>query len=428
MGLRKVSVVGLGYVGLPVAVAFGKRHNVVGFDINALRIDQLIKWIDITGEVETGDLKEAQIEFTSDPDSLKKANFHIVCVPTPVDEFNEPNFGPLVSASKIVGTQLKSGDIVVYESTVYPGATEEKCVPVLEQCSGLKFGQNFTVGYSPERINPGDKQHKFTTIRKVVSGSDAETVNIIKEVYSSVVEAGIFCAKSIKVAEAAKVIENTQRDINIALMNELSLIFNRLGIDTQDVLDAAETKWNFLPFKPGLVGGHCIGVDPYYLTHKAKAVGYNPEVILSGRRINDSMGEYIAQNMLKILVKNKMLRSDLKIAVLGMTFKENVPDLRNSKVYDIVKSLQELGIDMVVTDPYADKAEMMDIYGLVNTDIGTISNADVVILAVAHRSFVDQSWNLINRLIKPSQCCLVMDIKSVLDRDQKPENVLLWRL
>jgi UDP-N-acetyl-D-galactosamine dehydrogenase len=426
--LRKVSVVGLGYVGLPVAVAFGKKHSVVGFDINALRIDQLNKGIDVTGEVEADDLKKTRIELTSDPKSLKKADFHIVCVPTPVDSFNKPDFGPLISASKTVGGQLKKGDIVVYESTVYPGATEEECVPVLEQCSGLQFGQDFAVGYSPERINPGDRQHKFTTIRKVVSGSDAGTTSIIKEVYSSVVEAGVFCAKSIKVAEAAKVIENTQRDINIALMNELSLIFSRLGIDTQDVLDAAETKWNFLPFKPGLVGGHCIGVDPYYLTHKAKAVGYNPEVILSGRRINDSMGEYIAQSMLKTLVKNKMLRNDLKIAVLGMTFKENVPDLRNSKVYDIVKSLQELGLDVVVTDPYADKTEMMDIYGLTNADINTISDVDVVIFAVAHQSFTDQGWKLINRLVKPSQRCLVMDIKSVLDRDQRPENVLLWRL
>jgi UDP-N-acetyl-D-galactosamine dehydrogenase len=426
--LRKISVIGLGYVGLPVAVAFGARQKVVGFDINKSRVKLLSEGVDVTGEVDEYNLRKARINFTSDPNGLRDADFHIVCVPTPVNASNEPDLFPLISASQTVGSQLKKGDVVVYESTVYPGATEEECVPVLEQHSGLKLGRDFTVGYSPERINPGDENHKFTSIRKVVSGSDEKTLNIVKEVYASVIKAGVFCAKSIKVAEAAKVIENTQRDINIALMNELSLIFSRLGIDSRDVLDASETKWNFLPFKPGLVGGHCIGVDPYYLTHKARLVGYTPEVILSGRRINDSMGEYIAQSMLKVLVKNKMQRNDLRIVILGMTFKENVPDLRNSKVYDIVKSLDSMGLSAVIADPYADKTEMKNIYGLDNTDINEINMADVVIFAVAHSSFVDQGWNLIGRLIKPSRPCLVMDIKSVLDRERKPKNVILWRL
>ncbi len=426
--MRSVSVIGLGYVGLPVAVAFGLSRKVIGFDVNEARIKSLINGIDATGEVEQADLIKSNVSYTSDISDLKHADFHIICVPTPVDSSNEPDLTPLFLASETVGKALKKGDIVVYESTVYPGATEEECVPILEKTSGLKFGEDFSVGYSPERINPGDKKHKFSTIKKVVSGSDLETANIVEREYASVVTAGVFRASCIKVAEAAKVIENTQRDINIALMNELSLIFDRLGIDTNDVLEAAGTKWNFLKFTPGLVGGHCIGVDPYYLTHKAKRLGYNPEVILSGRRINDGMGLYIAQNMLKILVKNKLLKNDLKIAVLGMTFKEDVPDLRNSKVYDIVQNLLNFGLNVVVSDPYADNDEMKQYYGIENTPIASISDVDAVILAVSHAEFVKQGWDLVEKLINKNQKCLVMDIKSVLERSNCPDNVILWRL
>ena len=356
---RNIAVVGLGYVGLPVAVAFGQKHQVIGFDINTKRISELKSGIDSTDEVDLTELKAAKIQFTDQVTELSGADFFIVAVPTPVDTANKPDLSPLISASKSVAQILKHGDIVVYESTVYPGATEEDCVPVLEGISGLKCGVDFTVGYSPERINPGDKEHTFTKIKKVVSGYDAPTLEIVASVYGSVVTAGVHRASSIKVAEAAKVIENTQRDLNIALMNELAVIFKRLNIDTQEVLDAAGSKWNFLPFRPGLVGGHCIGVDPYYLTHKAEQVGYIPQVILAGRRINDSMASFVAKSTIKLMVQQGIDISKSRIAVLGLTFKENCPDIRNSKVIDLIREIQEYGVEVVAVDPHADAIEVM---------------------------------------------------------------------
>ena len=343
---RKIAVVGLGYVGLPVAVAFGRKESVIGFDINKQRIAALQKGHDATGEVTSQELAETKILYTDSIDELRQADFFIVAVPTPVDEARIPDLTPMIKASITVGKALKKGDIVVFESTVYPGATEEDCVPHLERESGLKCGVDFTVGYSPERINPGDKEHTFTKIKKVVSGQDAKTLDIVAAVYESVVTAGVHRASSIKVAEAAKVIENTQRDLNIALMNELAVIFHRMGIDTVDVLEAAGTKWNFLPFRPGLVGGHCIGVDPYYLTHKAQKLGYNAEVILAGRRINDDMGKFVAQEAVKQILQAGLAIKGARVAVLGLTFKEDCPDLRNSKVIDIITELRSFGIDV----------------------------------------------------------------------------------
>ena len=349
---RIISVIGLGYVGLPVAVAFGKVRRTIGFDINPLRISELQAGFDRTGEVTGTDLQNSDIAFTDKVAELAGADFHIVAVPTPVDEAHQPDLTLMYKASETVGRALKKGDIVVYESTVYPGVTEDECVPVLERVSGLQCGRDFTVGYSPERINPGDKEHTFTKIKKVVSGQDAATLEIVARVYESVVTAGVHRATSIKVAEAAKVIENTQRDLNIALMNELALIFDRMGIDTNEVLEAAGTKWNFLPFRPGLVGGHCIGVDPYYLTHKAEKIGYIPQVILAGRRINDGMGKFIAQRTVKEMIHAGHNVLGNRVTVLGLTFKENCPDLRNSKVIDIIRELQDYGIDVQVCDPW----------------------------------------------------------------------------
>jgi len=365
---RKISVVGLGYVGLPVAVEFGKAERVIGFDINPRRIAELQRGLDHTNEVAPADLKKADVLYTCDPADLKAADFHIVAVPTPVDEAKRPDLTPVIKASETVGRQLKKGDIVVYESTVYPGATEEDCVPVLERESGLKCGADFFVGYSPERINPGDKQHTFKTITKVVSGQTPEILEIVAEVYASVVTAGVHKAASIKVAEAAKVIENTQRDLNIALMNELALIFHKMGIDTRDVLAAAGTKWNFLPFEPGLVGGHCIGVDPYYLTHKAAIMGYMPQVILSGRRINDGMGEYIAAETVKAMIHDGKSVKGCVVTVLGLTFKENVPDLRNTRVIDIVHALRDYAVEVQVHDPMVDPDEAHEEYASSNAN------------------------------------------------------------
>lgn len=387
MAKRIVSVVGLGYVGLPVAVAFGKKSRTIAFDINERRLAELASGNDKTGEVNNLDLKSADLLYTNKIEDLRKADFHIVAVPTPVDSANQPDMSLVVKASATVGKALKRGDIVVYESTVYPGATEEDCVPVLEKESGLKCGVDFKVGYSPERINPGDKEHTFTKITKVVSGQDNECLEIVAEVYGSVLEAGVHKAATIKVAEAAKVIENTQRDINIALMNELALIFDRMGISTNDVLEAAGTKWNFLRFKPGLVGGHCIGVDPYYLTHKAEKVGYIPQVILSGRRINDSMGKFIAQKTVKEMIRSGHNVSGARITVLGITFKEDCPDLRNSKVADIINELKDYGLEVQVSDPLADKEEAAHEYGVSLTSFKDLKPADAVIAAVAHRDF-----------------------------------------
>lgn len=384
---RRISVVGLGYVGLPVAVAFGKQNQVVAFDINQKRIDELNNHLDVTREIFSEELKTTNLLFTSNPADLKKADFHIVAVPTPIDEANQPDLRPILSASKTVGAQLKKGDIVVYESTVYPGATEEDCVPVLEKYSGLKCGEDFFVGYSPERINPGDKEHTFTKITKIVSGQTLEVLDIVAEVYSSVVTAGVYKASSIKVAEAAKVIENTQRDLNIALVNELAMIFNKLGIDTLSVLEAAGTKWNFLPFRPGLVGGHCIGVDPYYLTHRAIKAGYHPEVILAGRRTNDSMGKFIAEQTIKQIIKLGGNVCNAKIGILGLTFKENCPDIRNTKVIDIINELKEYTPNVLVHDPHADVEEAKKEYGIDLVSFDEMNNLTGLIIAVAHDEF-----------------------------------------
>lgn len=425
---RKIAVVGLGYVGLPVAVEFGKTAQVIGFDINQSRIEELKQGFDRTNEIESGALAETDIRFTADPSDLKDADFHIIAVPTPVNDAKQPDLSPILKASITVGQQLKKGDIVVYESTVYPGATEEDCIPVLERYSGLTWKRDFNVGYSPERINPGDKQHTFKTITKVVSGDTPETLAIVASVYESVITAGIHKAATIKVAEAAKVIENTQRDINIALMNELALIFNKMQIDTRDVLAAASSKWNFLPFEPGLVGGHCIGVDPYYLTYKASILGYSPQVILSGRSINDSMGNFIAAQTVKGLVKTGTNIKGSIVTILGFTFKENVPDIRNTRVIDIVKNLQEYQIDVQVFDPLADACEVREEYGveLVKTE-RDLKPASAVLFAVAHGYFLQRQWPYFSALLENGEGVL-LDIKGKLDRMQIPERIALWRL
>jgi len=424
---RKISVVGLGYVGLPVAVAFAHQGvETIAFDINERRVEELRNGRDSTGEVEPADLKASSLLLTCDETDLAKADFHIVTVPTPINEAKRPDLGPLIAASRTLGRRIKKGDIVVYESTVYPGATEEECVPVLEAESGLQCGTDFTVGYSPERINPGDKEHRFETIKKVVSGQDAETLKIVSEVYASVVTAGVHEAPTIKTAEAAKVIENTQRDLNIALMNELAVIFDRMKIDTSDVLAAAGAKWNFLPFLPGLVGGHCIGVDPYYLTHKAEAYGYHPQVILAGRRINDGMGGFVASETVKNLLKVGRGHHPV-VTVLGITFKENVPDFRNTKVVDIISELKNYGIDPQVHDPLADPELVHEEYGVALTEMSDLKKADAVILAVSHREYLKQGWALVSGLLKDEKG-VVTDVRNVLDRETVPEGISLWRL
>lgn len=427
LGDNVVSVVGLGYVGLPVAVAFGKVKRTVGFDINRDRIAELRRDYDRTNEVSDSDLKSADILFTSEISDLRTANFHIIAVPTPVDKANQPDLTLVLRASEIVGQALKRGDVVVYESTVYPGATEEECAPVLEKASNLKCGTDFKIGYSPERINPGDKEHSFVRITKVVAGQDEESLERISSVYGSVLTAGVHRAPNIKVAEAAKVIENTQRDINIALMNELSIIFDRLGIDTDSVLAAAGTKWNFLKFKPGLVGGHCIGVDPYYLTHKAETVGYIPQVILAGRRINDSMGRFIAQRTIKELIRAGHSMRECNVTVLGLTFKENCPDLRNSKVVDIIRELESYGISVQVSDPVADAAEAKHEYGVVLTPFNELQPASAVVLAVAHQVYREMLPADILRLVNGKP--VLIDVKSVFDPAlMKKNGISTWRL
>jgi UDP-N-acetyl-D-galactosamine dehydrogenase len=423
---RKIAIIGLGYVGLPVAAAFARAGNpVVGFDIDQTRIRELIAGQDRTREVESSDLKLASLTVTGEATGLSDSDFFIVTVPTPIDGARRPDLGAMFEASRLVGAALKRGDIVVYESTVYPGAVEEECVPILEQCSGLKAGTDFTVGYSPERINPGDKQHRFETIKKVVSAQDARTLDIVADVYGSVVTAGIHRAPSIKVAEAAKVIENTQRDLNIAFMNELSLIFQALGIDTGDVLAAARTKWNFLPFQPGLVGGHCIGVDPYYLTYRAEKAGYHPEVILAGRRINDGMGQRIARECVRGLLRRKGQGG--VVTILGLTFKEDVPDTRNSRVVDIIRELESFGLTVQVHDPMANAADAKHEYGVSLLELGDLQPADAVILAVAHDQYIGGGWPLIQRLLS-GESGLVLDVKMKLDRSSRPAGIELWRL
>ncbi len=424
---RKVSVIGLGYVGLPVAVAFGNSHHVIGFDLKTSRIEELRSGHDHTLEVEDRELKAADIHFTCEPEDLKKADFHIVAVPTPINHANQPDLSPMIGASRTIGKILKKGDIVVFESTVYPGATEEDCVPVLEAESGLKCGVDFKVGYSPERINPGDKERTFTKILKIVSGMDEETLEIVADVYASVVKAGVHKAPTIKVAEAAKVIENTQRDLNIALMNELSVIFERMGVDTLDVLEAAGTKWNFLPFKPGLVGGHCISVDPYYLTYKAEQVGYRPEVIQSGRRVNDNMGHFIAERCVKKMILKDTKIKGAKVAILGLTFKENCPDLRNSKVVDLFRAFQGFGIEPIVADAWAESKEAKDIYGIELSPLSDIKDCELVVVAVAHNEYKSLVASDYKAMLSDSGA--LFDIKGILPRDELAEiKTEVWRI
>lgn len=409
----QIAIIGLGYVGLPLAVEFGKHYATLGFDINKARIAELNSGEDHTLEVSAEELKEAsKLRYSCELDELRSANVFIVTVPTPIDEHRQPDLTPLIKASETLGKVIKKGDIVVYESTVYPGATEEDCIPVIERVSGLKYNVDFYAGYSPERINPGDKEHRVTTIKKVTSGSTPEVAAFVDSLYGSIITAGTYKASSIRVAEAAKVIENTQRDLNIALINELAVIFNKLGIDTEEVLLAAGTKWNFLPFRPGLVGGHCIGVDPYYLTHKAQAIGYNPEVILAGRRINDSMGRYVISQLVKAMIKRRIQVSGAKVLVMGLTFKENCPDIRNTKVVDILTELKEYGVAADVFDPWVDAAEAQHEYGITPIAQPEAGSYDAVILAVGHKQFRDMGAAGIRALGKEGS--ILYDLKYVL--------------
>ncbi|MEO8559627.1 MAG: nucleotide sugar dehydrogenase [Rhodospirillales bacterium] len=423
---RKISVTGLGYVGLPVAVAFARHGKVIGYDYDPHRIKALQSGYDGTGEIDPAELRQANLVLTADPEALRHADFHIVTVPTPIDNANTPDLTPLISAATALGKRLKRGDIAVFESTVYPGLTEEICVPAMEKESGLKFGTEFTVGYSPERINPGDREHRLETVLKVVAGSDARTLDIVAEVYGTVVKAGLHRAASIKVAEAAKVLENTQRDLNIALINEVALICHKIGIDTRDVLEAAGTKWNFLPFRPGLVGGHCIGVDPFYLTHKAMQLGYHPQVILAGRRVNDEMGRYVANETIRRLVRRGWHGKPV-VTILGATFKENVPDVRNTRCVDIVRELTDAQVEVQVIDPLADAEQMRSHYGIELTPLEKAKPADAVILVVAHQEFAAQGWRLITRLLR-DQSGVAIDVPAILPRDETPEKIELWRL
>ncbi|MFW5669007.1 MAG: nucleotide sugar dehydrogenase [Acetivibrio ethanolgignens] len=428
---EKLSVIGLGYVGMPIAVAFSRKVNVIGFDTNQKKVELYKSGIDPTLEVGDEAIAACTVDFTADETRLKEAKFHIVAVPTPVNSDHTPDLSPIESASRILGCNLTKGSVIVFESTVYPGVTEEICVPILEKESGLKCGEDFKIGYSPERINPGDKVHRLETITKIVSGMDEETLDCIAKVYELVVEAGVHRAESIKVAEAAKVIENSQRDINIAFMNELSIIFNKMGIDTKAVLEAAGTKWNFLKFAPGLVGGHCIGVDPYYLTYKAERLGYHSQIILSGRRINDDMGKYVAENLVKGLIKAEVPIKNARVAILGFTFKENCPDTRNTRVIDIVRELEEYGISPIITDPIAETIEAECEYGVKFLDMENIRDMDAVILAVAHEVFRDLSVDDIKKVFrkKNKKPKVLLDIKGLLDRKVYEEaGFLYWRL
>ena len=426
--MTTVAVVGLGYVGLPLAIEFGKHFDTIGFDVSKAKVARLQQHNDVTGEVERGDFDLAKkLKITDDPKQLGQADVIVVAVPTPIDSARLPDFTPLVSASEIVGANMKRGATVVYESTVYPGATEEVCIPVLEKHSGMKWKQDFNVGYSPERINPGDKQHRLPTIVKVVSGDNPETLEKLAKLYESVITAGVHRASSIKVAEAAKVIENTQRDLNIALINELAIVFERLGIDTLEVLKAAGSKWNFLPFRPGLVGGHCIGVDPYYLTHKAQMVGYHPEVILAGRRINDGMGQFIAEQTVKMLARQGLHTAGQTVIVLGLTFKEDVPDLRNSKVIDVVRELEAYGINVVIHDPIADKEEAHEEYGVNLVDWDKLPKANAIVAAVSHKAYQEQGLPaLLDKLVDKG---VFIDVKSAWDPAEiRKAGKAVWRL
>jgi UDP-N-acetyl-D-galactosamine dehydrogenase len=428
---EKISLVGLGYVGMPIAVAFAKKANVIGFDISKEKVELYKKGIDPTKEVGDDVIKDTTVEFTADETKLKEAKFHIVAVPTPVNADHTPDLKPVESASRTVGRNLTKGSIVVFESTVYPGVTEEICIPILEKESGMKCGEDFKVGYSPERINPGDKVHRLETIVKVVSGMDEESLDVIAKVYELVVDAGVHRAESIKVAEAAKVIENSQRDINIAFMNELSIIFNKMGIDTKAVLKAAGTKWNFLNFSPGLVGGHCIGVDPYYLTYKAEQLGYHSQIILSGRRINDDMGKYVVENLIKNLIKADVPVKDAKVAILGFTFKENCPDTRNTRVIDIVNELKEYGLTPMIADPEADAEEAKHEYGIVFDSIEDIKGMDAIVVAVGHDQLLKFTREDFEKMFKDgsNESKVLLDIKGILDRKEyEAAGYKYWRL
>ena len=423
-----LGVVGLGYVGLPLAVSFAKKYNVIGFDINENKIKKYIDGIDVTNEVGNEELLKTKIEFTSEEKKLKNADILIVAVPTPIDSHNKPDLTPVVGSSEIVGRNLKKGAIVIYESTVYPGLTEEICMPILEKESGMKCGTDFKIAYSPERINPGDKVHRFETITKIVSGMDEETLECVAQLYGSVLKNGVYKASSIKVAEAAKVIENSQRDINIAFVNELAVIFNRIGIDTNEVLDAAGSKWNFLNFRPGLVGGHCIGVDPFYLTYKSEEMGHLSELILASRRVNDGMGKFIADNVIKELIKAGKIVKDAKVLILGLTFKENVPDLRNSKVMDIIKELEEFGIKVFAQDPYADIQEIEKEYQIKIDTNKSNEKVDAIIFAVAHDEYKALNMKEIKDMLNIDSN-LIFDIKQIINKKEaKENNISLWRL
>ncbi|MDU2149167.1 MAG: nucleotide sugar dehydrogenase [Paeniclostridium sordellii] len=451
-GKEKISVIGLGYVGMPLAISFAKKVDVIGFDVNEEKVNLYNKGIDVTNEVGNEALEETKALITYDETKLKEAKFHIIAVPTPTNDDKSPDLRPMIGASRTLGKNLTKGSIVVYESTVYPGVTEEVCVPILEEVSGMKCGVDFKVGYSPERINPGDKLHRLETIVKVVSGMDEESLETIAKVYELVIDAGVHRAESIKVAEAAKVIENSQRDINIAFVNELSIIFNKMGIDTKAVLEAAGTKWNFLKFSPGLVGGHCIGVDPYYLTHKAEQLGYHSQVILSGRRINDGMGKYVGESTVKNLIQANKQVKGANVAILGMTFKEDCPDVRNSKVIDIINELKEYGINVFVTDPIADAKEVKEEYGVELIKLEDINDIDAVILAVGHKEYLNLDLETIKELYRVNKLALnngqtldevafteekienedklvLIDVKGVLNRKEaESKNYLYWRL
>ena len=425
---EKLSVIGLGYVGLPLAISFSKKVEVIGFDINKEKVKAYKEGIDVTNEVGNKSLRETTAFLTSNEEELKKAKFHIIAVPTPINPDKTPNLDAVIEANKIVGRNLVKCSIVVYESTVYPGVTEDICVPILEKESGLRCGIDFKIGYSPERINPGDRVHRLEKIKKVVSGMDEETLDIIAKVYGLIIEAGIYKAESIRVAEAAKVIENAQRDINIAFMNELSIIFNKLGIDTQAVLRAANTKWNFLQFTPGLVGGHCIGVDPYYLTYKAEQIGYHSQIILAGRKINDDMGKYVAENTLKLLIKADRQIKGCKVLVMGITFKENCPDIRNSKVIDIINEFKKYGIKVKVVDPLAEESEVQREYGIKLSKLEDVTDVDVVVFAVPHEKFKDITLKDLSKIYRDYKLVLI-DIKGMFDRKEAEDlNYLYWRL
>jgi UDP-N-acetyl-D-galactosamine dehydrogenase len=424
----KITVVGMGYVGLPLAITLSKKYQVFGFDINPKKISELKEGVDMTGEVDTKAIKNSSIEFFDDHSIIKKANFIIAAIPTPVDSNKKPDLTLLLKASQTIGENLAEGSVVVYESTVYPGATEDECLPILEKYSGLKAGEDFKIGYSPERVNPGDKEHTIEKIVKVVSGMDKETLDIVDKVYGGVVTAGTWRASSIKVAEAAKVIENTQRDLNIALVNELAIIFNKIGISTHEVLEAAGTKWNFLKFWPGLVGGHCIGVDPYYLTYKAISLGYNPEVILAGRKINDNMGKFIAQKIIKEMVRMGKQVNLSRIAILGITFKENIPDVRNSKVFDIYKELVDFGLQPLVYDPIADKEEVKNEYGINLCNLDEIKKIDTLIIAVPHKEFKEKTMAEYKEFMNGEKN-LIVDIKNILNKKEVENlNIKYWTL